>query len=272
MNTTIRRTNRFRAPVEDDGADLKDDMLRAMWIVVYGFFVMVLLGAGITIYVALSWRAAAEEPRVEILGGQCQYAKVGNYVWFNEHYDHQLDMTSGCGMLAISKITGRYGRAHLGWRLAYVDMGAARTNAVFPMLDPEQPFHPSGANCNPATWQGCIGRGVGVQTARGISAGVVAEFDVWRARLGAELGLFAYEGIWRVSVQPEPPSNFAAYSVEWRGPQATPLLGATARYGYGLLMVRGYSRIRAAEHGCVGCSGVAGKTAKSAFLGLSIPF
>jgi len=240
------------------------------WLFVGTIAVLTMLGAVLTVIHSAGFVAA--QMRFEALGGQCQYGKVGNYVWFNEHYDHQLDMTSGCGLIAISKVSEGAGRMHLGWRLAYVDMGAARTNAVFPMLDPEQPFHPSGANCDPVTWQGCIGRGIGVQTARGISAGVVAEFDVWRARLGAELGIFAYEGIWRVTVQPEPPSNFAGYSTEWRGPQATPFLGATARYGYGLLMMRAYSRIRAAEHDCVGCSGVAGKAAVQALIGLTFPF
>jgi len=215
---------------------------------------------------------AGEGWRFEALGGQCQYGKVGNYVWYNDHYDHALDLTSGCAMLAFSKITRASGKLRFGYRVAYADLGAARTNAVFPMLDPEQPFHPNGANCDPTTWKGCIGRGVGEQTARGISFGVIAEFDVKRVVVGAELGIFAYEGSWRVTVQPEPPSNFAGYSVEWRGPQATPFIGATLRYGYGMAMVRALSRIRAAEHGCVGCSGVAGKTAVQALIGLSVPF
>ena len=98
----------------------------------------------------------AAESRVEVLGGQCSYGKVGNYVWHNEHYPHTLDLTPGCGLMAISKVEPRTGRTALGWRLAYVDLGTARTNAVFPMLDAEQiSVLPDGSRCNASTWYGC---------------------------------------------------------------------------------------------------------------------
>ena len=75
-----------------------------------------------------------------------------------------------------------------------------------------------------------------------------------------------------MSVQPQAPSNgFAPMNMDWRGYQATPFLGLTARYMDLFVMVRGYSRIRAAEHGCGGCSGVAGKSATQALIGISIP-
>lgn len=217
--------------------------------------------------------AARAQVRLEVLGGQCQYGKVGNYVWYNEHYEHSLDMTAACSLVGVSRITGAYGYTHLGWRLAYVNMGSARTNAVFPMLDAEQTtVLPDGSNCNAANWRGCIGRGVGVQTARGISAGFIAERDLWGGRVGAEIGGFLYEGRWRISVAPQAPSQFQGYSEDWRGLQATPYIGVSARYGYAMAMVRSYLRIRAAEHGCVGCSGVAGKTATQTLIGLSITF
>jgi len=261
-----------RAPIEDDDIAVRDTVRRAIGLVAAGFLAAMLIGAGITIYVAVTSRAAAEEPRFEVMGGQCRYGKVGNYVWFNDHYQHALDMTAACSMMGISRLTGSFGWSYLGWRVAYVDFGTARTNAVFPMVDTEQPSHPGGSNCNAATLSGCLGRGIGEQTARGISAGVIAERDIWGARAGAELGLFVYEGAWRVAITPHPPGNFAPMRFEWDGYQATPFIGATLRYEHGVAMVRAYSRIRAAEHGCGGCSGVAGKMATQALLGISVPF
>jgi hypothetical protein len=241
------------------------------WLFMGTVALLTITGAVLTLLYS-SPRSAAQV-RIEVMGGKCHYGKVGNFVWYNEHYQHSLDMSPACGLVGVSKITGAHGYTHLGWRLAYVDMGSARTNAVFPMLDAEQEsVLPDGSKCNAATWRGCIGRGVGVQTARGISAGLIAERDVGGGRLGAELGMYVYEGRWRVAVAPEAPSQFQGYSEDWHGLQATPYIGATARYGYAMAMVRSYLRIRAAEHGCVGCSGVAGKTATQALVGLSVPF
>ncbi|MGB7588179.1 MAG: hypothetical protein WBM00_05675, partial [Solirubrobacterales bacterium] len=159
--------------------------------------------------------------RFEALGGECQYGKAGNFIWYNEQYPHALDLTPRCGLLAVSKVTMLENGLQLGWRVAYVDLGSARTNAVFPMHDSEQSLAKESLRCDPATLHGCLGRGVGMQTARGFTFGYLAEHEFAAFTLGAEAGAYVYEGRWRVNVQPEPPSSFAPVSFDWSGYQAT---------------------------------------------------
>lgn len=211
--------------------------------------------------------------RFEALGGQCEYSYVGNFVWFNAAYPHDLDMTGSCALVAVSEVNGE--RLRTGWRLAYVDTGLARTNSVFPMRDEDQAAltYPTGENCDANTGYGCIGRGYGSQNARGLSLGYVAEHDLWRATMGYEVGLFAYYGTWKVHIAPEAPSTQEwALDFDWAGWQLTPFVGVSARYGYAMAMVRFYGRLRAAEHGCGWCSGVANGVGTQALLGLSVPF
>lgn len=216
---------------------------------------------------------ASAELRLEVLGGACKFGKVGNYVWYNEHYQHDLDLTSPCGIAAVSSVSRNLGTLHLGWRIAYVNMGKAKTNAVFPMRDDEQiSVLPDGSNCNPITWNGCIGRGRGAQSAVGFSFGYLAQKDWLGATWDLEGGLFVYEGRWRVDIQPEAPSNFHPVNNDWEGYQVTPFIGMSVRYGYAMAMVRSYGRIKAAEHGCGVCSGVANGTTYQVLMGLSKPF
>lgn len=215
----------------------------------------------------------SEELRFEVLGGGCRYTEVGNYVWHNEAYPHHLDMTSACALIAVSKISRNAGDTHLGWRAAYFTMGKATTNAVFPMRDDEQiSVLPDGSACDPVTWHGCIGRGYGTQSATGFTFGYVLQKDLWRMRFEVEGGLAVYEGRWRVDIRAEPPSKFHQVQYDWEGYQITPYGALALRYGYAVAMLRGYGRIRAAEHGCGACSGVANGPAYQAMVGLSVPF
>ena len=221
----------------------------------------------------LASASSSAELRFEALGGQCHYSKVGNYVWHNEHYPHELDMRSGCALIGISSVGRNDGNLALGWRIAYVDHGKATTNAVFPMRDDEQiSVLPDGSNCNPITWNGCIGRGKGQQTARGLSFGVLAERKALGAAWEIEGGLFAYLGSWRVHIEPEAPSNFHPVTYDWEGYQITPFVGFGVRDGYLMGIVRFYGRVRAAEHGCGVCSGVANSVGTQVGIGLSVPF
>ena len=216
---------------------------------------------------------AVAEWRFEALGGQCSYSKVGNYVWYNEHYQHELDMTGGCALIGVSKVARNQGNLAFGWRIAHVDFGKANTNAVFPMRDDEQiSVLPDGSSCDPITWSGCIGRGKGQQTARGVSFGLLAERKALGASWEVEGGLFAYEGAWRVHIEPETPSSFHPMTFDWEGYQVTPFIGFGVRYGYAMAMVRAYGRVRAAEHGCGVCSGVANGVGTQWLMGLSVPF
>jgi len=216
--------------------------------------------------------AVHAEDRFEVLGGTCRYTPVGNGVWYTESYAHTLNMTSSCAFIGMALVKPSQDRIRTGYRVGYADLGVARTDAVFPMVDAEQASHPSGANCDPATFSGCLGRGRGEQQAKGLSLGYLAEMDASGAILGAEIGAFLYQGSWSVRITSEAGGTFKPFTLDWSGVQISPYIGLTARYGYLTAMYRIYGSIRAAEHGCGGCSGVAQGKATQALIGLSVPF
>lgn len=208
--------------------------------------------------------AHASDWRVEAAAGGCRYTAAGDGIWWNSKYPHDVDMTSGCGMVSISRIVG-----NKGWRLAYIDLGAARSDAVFPMVDSEQALPPfDGSHCNKSTYSGCLGRGVGVQRARGLSLGYVVEHGFGKAMLGLEGGAFVYSGSWDVHIT----SEAGTMDFHWQGLQATPYVGFTMRYEYLFSTIRAYGSIKANEHDCGGCSGVTGGPASQALIGVSVPF
>lgn len=222
----------------------------------------------------LAMNAKAESTwRFESVLGQCKYSEVGNYIWFNDLYPYKLDMSAGCALLAISKVNRNEGNTHLGWRLAYTNMGTANVDAIFPMRDEDQAagLKLDGSGCAPSG-HGCLGHGKGAQKARGFSIGVLIERDAFNLTWDAEGGVFVYEGAFHIDIEPVQPSKLGSMSFDFEGWQATPFIGLSARYGYLMVMYRVYGRIRAAEHGCGGCSGVANGTAYQALIGLSVPF
>lgn len=233
-------------------------------------FVLILVGA----FLALHLGDARAETRLEALGGECQYTEVGDGIWQNSKYPHALDMRDACALLAVSSITPHAGAMATGWRLAYVTLGKARVDAVFPMVDHEQALPAfNGAACNSSTMSGCLGHGRGFQSARGLSLGYVLEDTVGPIVLGLDVGAFVYEGTFSIAIEREPRSTAARWvDFHWTGWQATPYYGANIRYGYLMAMFRVYGRIRAAEHGCGGCSGVANGSGTQVAVGLSVPF
>jgi len=217
--------------------------------------------------------SARAELRVEALAGQCKQSKIGNGIWYQEQYPHQLDFSSSCANLGLSVLTASRGPWSFGWRLAYVDLGKMRFDSIFTMRDDEQHQLHEGSNCDPSTMSGCLGHGRGEQRARGMSAGLLAERIVGPLVLGADLGLFLYEGRFRVSIDGQgASSNVGLHQFDWRGYRATPYIGLTARYGDLMLMARRYSQVSAQEPNCNGCSGFANGHATQISIGISVAF
>lgn len=219
---------------------------------------------------ALSSAPAKADERAELLAGGCQFAPVGEGVWWQSGYQHELDMSSGCGLAAVSWI--EQGR---GWRLSFVNLGTARFRSVFAMRDEDAALVPDGSRCNPQTYALCVGQGAGSQTARGVGLGRVYEAELGRGVVGGlELGALLYEGSFAVDVEPHPGSNFARQDwmvMRWSGLELAPFAGASVRYGYFMAEARLYGRIKAREHGCGICSGVAGGLVPQVLVGVSFP-
>jgi hypothetical protein len=204
-----------------------------------------------------------------MLGGTCNYTKAGNGIWYVEQYPHALDMKVGCVFVGLSSIPHNEGKIAFGWRVGYVDFGKARADAFWPAHDSEHALPRfDGLACDHKTFHGCLARGVGTQTARGLTAGYVAEDKVGQAVIGLELGGYLYEGVWRVDVTPYPVGQYKRQSwqapIEWRRWRLTPYVGATLRYSYLMVMVRSYASIRAP-------GGLANGLGTQVVAGLSVP-
>ena len=220
---------------------------------------------------------AAEAPRFEAGLGQCKYGAEGNGIWYVEQYPHTLDMTAGCGQLGVSRIERRFGRTGIGWRFAYVDLGVAHVDAVFPMRD-EEHYLPvmSGAGCDSVSLFGCLGNGMATQRARGLSLGIIAEHPIGPVNVGLDGGVFVYEGVFKVDIDAHPPGSWPApawaHGIEWKGWRGTPYIGLTAQWAVLQISVRSYYAVHAREPGCAYCTGVASRSAQQAIVGITLPF
>lgn len=259
---------------EDDDAILAEVAFKALGAIAAAFLALTLASLGALIYVLVTGTAASEEPRIEALAGGCKQHAVGDGVWWNSNYPYTLDMRSGCAQLSMSEIRSRRGPWGHGMRVAYVNFGSIHANGVYPMRDEEQfTTKPDGMHCNTSNWHGCVGKGVGVQKAEGMSWGYIVERDLGAVTLGGEAGLFVYYSSWRVLIDSYPVAGkFGPVDMTFEGWQATPFLGATLRYRYLFAQARAYASMKAATHGCSGCSGVTNGTGTQVAAGLSVPF
>ena len=212
----------------------------------------------------------SSEWRWEALGGTCKYSAVGDGIWYNSKYPHHIDLSSTCGFIGASKIV-----AGRGWRIGYASLGTARITGRYPVVDAEQALPAfTSKHCNITTWSGCIAEGKAVQSAKGISTGYVVETSKGNNNLGIEGGLFLYDGSFTVDLRPV--GNYQASwmdkPIHWRGIQLSPYAGVTWRNGILTASARYYGNIRAAEHGCGYCSGLASGGLTQYMIGLSSAF
>lgn len=217
-------------------------------------WVLLIIGAFVALH--LSPAHAGEGVRLELLGGHCKVQPIGSGIWFQREYPHELELTSGCFQISISEILARRGQWGYGLRLGYVDLGTTRMDSEFAVLDQEQHLVPNGDDCNPVTLSGCKGRGRSAQSVRGITLGALAERRTGsRTTVGLEGGLFLYSGSFDVSIDVHGMPAPTRWDLHWQGEQVSPYFGVTLQHGPLLLLARVYTQIRAAEHGCGGCSG-----------------
>lgn len=212
---------------------------------------------------------AQAETRIGVHGGTCQQSRSDIGSWWNDHYETDIDLTTACSMIDMTRIED--GR---GWRLAYVNLGTITTNSVMANRDEDQFSNPDGEDCNPATREGCLIRTVGGGLAQGISVGRVWERRLNHLTLGAELGGFVYYNHFTIQITAHPdPDLFPAEAWDYaRGWLATPYAGVGIRYGMLSATVRGYHRITAHQADCGGCSGVTKGAAVQALIGISGSF
>ncbi len=216
--------------------------------------------------------ATADGIRLEALLGKCQQDAVGDGIWYHSAFPHTVETTSSCYAVGASAITATAGPWAFGIRANYVDLGAITATGIYPMNDHEFASPPSGKDCNPRTFTGCLGKGTGTQRAYGVALGGLVERQVGGGvTLGLEAGAYFYRGTFSIIVYPQAPSRFEPVQAHWSGLEVTPYLGLTARWGYLMAMGRVYTRIWANEHNCEHCTGFAYGPAYQLLAGVSIP-
>lgn len=214
------------------------------------------LAALLALFVHFKPAHAGEGVRLELIGGQCKVHPIGTGIWFQREYPHTLELASGCFQISISEILMRRGKWGYGLRLGYVDLGTARMDSEFAVLDQEQHLVPNGADCNQVTFSGCKARGRSAQRTQGFTLGALVERRTGsRTTLGLEGGLFVYSGSFDVTVDVHGMPQDTRWVLHWQGEQISPYFGATLQNGHLFMLARVYTQIRAAEHGCGGCSG-----------------
>jgi len=278
-----------RAPIEDDNVALWDIVRRALGLVAAGFLAAMLIGAGITIYVAVTSRATAE-PRMEILAGTCKLSRSSEGSWWNDNYPTNIDLKSACGQIGWSDTPWKWRSWNAGYRVAYVNLGGYSTDSIMAVRDEDQFNNPpiDGSLCNHATGENCIMRTVGGGRTYGLTLGGVIEEDLAGFNmpaqprsafvLGYEAGLFLYHSYFAIDITPYPDPNAPVpyhESPHWdyaRGWRISPYVGANIRYHWFILSGRAYSKITAHKMDCKGCSGVTDGPAYQVTAGFSIPF
>lgn len=221
--------------------------------------------------------APAEPLRLEAQAGICKHGIADKGTWWNTDYPTNIDAESGCFSLGVSQITHEWRGYKLGWRASYLDFGRVSADNVFAMHDSEQFAGVTGADCNPDTLHGCIGRGVMSQRTRGVTLGGLAErsFSGWT--LGGEAGGYVYYSRFKVDVAPvetagawNRPASWPAGGFDWAGWNFTPYVGVTAARGMFFATLRSYLTIRASES-CTGCTGITSGLSYQAIVGLQVP-
>jgi hypothetical protein len=241
-------------------------------------YVLLLIGAFLALHLAPAhadvYPQEEKRWRLEALAGQCQAEPIGEGAWHSQYYPYELHLRSRCYQLSVSEITGQWHGWDTGLRLGYVDLGTMGLNALWWMRDEDFDSRPDGMSCNPTTMQDCLGYGSLRQRVKGFALGGLLERDAMRyLRIGLEGGVFIYEGSFHVRAEPYPhPDTFTGWTGSYSGWQLSPYVGATINAGYLMISARVYTVVRAAEHGCGGCSGPTKGPATQITAGVSIPF
>jgi hypothetical protein len=232
-------------------------------------------------YTPVKASGLTEGLRLELQAGQCQQNRGGKGSWWNDHYPEFLDLNDGCRQVGLSARPWQWRGYDVGWRVAYVNLGAVRINSVMAYRDDEQLSNPDGSSCTwgtpgPHEGRGCLMRVNGGGRARGFSFGGLIERQISDFVVGAEAGLFVYHNHFtvRITAHPDESQTPDWWWMKWdlaRGPNATPYLGANVRYGWLTASVRSYAKIVAHNRDAWKQSGVTNGEAWQVNLGLSIP-
>jgi hypothetical protein len=272
-----RRINLAPA-LEDDDATLNALAFKAIGAIFAVFLAITLASAGVLLYVLVTDRASAGDGiRLELLGGQCQGEPMSDGNWYSHKYPHEFHFRSRCWQVAISEILAKRAGFDLGVRFGYADLGNMGIDALWWLRDEDFASTPDGLSCTlgiDGNAANCLGNGRIRQRVKGFTFGGLAERQLARyLRLGVEGGLYLYEGSFQVWVEPYPhPDSYTGWTNSYTGIQLSPYFGATLNSGPLMLSARVYTIIRAAEHGCGGCSGPTKGPVRQLTAGLSWPF
>jgi len=233
-----------------------------------------ILSAASLLLMLAAFPATSADLRFEASMGRCGYGLSEKGSWWNDHYETNIDRIGSCWQIGLSQAPWKWGRNHIGWRVAWVRFPDLATNSVMAGLDEDQFNHPDGSECaGNGSLKNCTIRVTGGGRAQGISIGPLIERKFGPTTWGLEAGLFFYHNEFDVTVSPGPHNPDAFTPYQWNhaeGWRRKPYGGLTFNYHYLFVAARYYHQLDA-QGECAMCSGATGGGAWQWTAGVSIP-
>lgn len=209
------------------------------------------------VLVALAAGCSAQEEnranlRIEATYGLCKYGKAQDGTWYKNGYDQSFGLNSKCWSAGISQAAWHTPAGLFGYRVSYVDFGLAKADTVVPIIDAEANSHPTGANCNPSTFSGCVGHYKQAGRAKGISFGPILENQTRYGTFGVEGGFYYFHSNWHVNAElpTTPCGGCTPQAWEWDGAanyHTTWYTGLTYEYSGFFVQARKYHAVYASD-------------------------
>ena len=136
---------------------------------------------------------SAHAAQIEIGAGQAKYQTLGNGTWYQDGFEHTLNLKSTAFMVGLTGDATR----HVAWHLDYVYLGRASVDSWDTPVD---------ANYAPQNANHCDGECLplvhvqGSGTVQGIAATLEPHITVSGFRFGVEAGPFLFFPSWSMSV------------------------------------------------------------------------
>lgn len=148
---------------------------------------------------------SANSHALDIEIGQSKYIKIGDGVWYQEPFEHDLDMKS----LAFGIYLRRPIAHWIDWRIGYFDLGTVKTDAMATPEDANYDFnsHQCKDPCLP------LSRFKGTGGIKGISVTTLPTYRSGNFSAFLELGITYYHTSWDVSITHSP--EYISGTSEW---------------------------------------------------------
>lgn len=136
----------------------------------------------------------AQASGFELIGGYSQLGKGPNGTWYQEPFEHEVELRSPSGGIGF-----RWDENYDGyWRAGYLYLGRARSRAVATASDENYNPNNPPTYCNGRCWD--MSHWYGHGTVQGVFVGKVFTQKLGRVKLSSELGGYLYLPTWTMTI------------------------------------------------------------------------